>query len=80
MQFYIFELTKELLELPEKQRADYIRKLLIALNYRPTLKMKLKTLIEERDMPLIITEKMAKQDPFYEIGFKKGKKKQKKNT
>ncbi len=70
---YIFELTKELLKLPEKQRADYIRKLLIALNYRPKLKMKLKTLMEEKKMPLVITEEMAKQDPFYDLGYKKGK-------
>ncbi len=25
-------------------------------------------------MPLIITEEMAKQDPFYDLGFKKAKK------
>ena len=75
---YIFELTKELLKLPEKQRADYIRKLLIALNYRPKLKMKLKTLLEERKMPLTITEEMAKEDPFYDLGFKKGKEEAKK--
>ncbi len=75
---YIFGLTKELLKLPEKQRADYIRKLLIALNYRPKLKMKLKTLLEERKMPLTITEEMAKEDPFYDLGFKKGKEEAKK--
>ena len=66
---YIFELTKELLKLPEKQRADYIRKLLIALNYRPKLKEKLTFILEERKMPLTITEEMIKNDPF----FKKGK-------
>ncbi len=71
---YIFELTKELLKLPEKQRADYIRKLLIALNYRPKLKEKLVSILEERDMPLTITEEMIKNDPF----FKKGKEETKK--
>ncbi|WP_051654152.1 hypothetical protein [Persephonella sp. KM09-Lau-8] len=71
---YIFSLIDELLKLSEKQRADYIRKLLIALNYRPKLKVKLKTLMEERKMPLTITEEMAKEDPFYDLGFKKAKK------
>ena len=71
---YIFSLIDELLKLPEKQRADYIRKLLIALNYRPKLKVKLKMLMEERKMPLTITEEMAKEDPFYDLGFKKAKK------
>jgi len=70
---YIFSLIDELIKLPEKQRADYIRKLLIALNYRPKLKLKLKSLMEERDMPLTITEEMAKEDPFYDWGFKKAK-------
>ncbi len=67
---YIFSLIDELLKLSEKQRADYIRKLLIALNYRPKLKEKLVTILEERDMPLTITEEMMKNDPF----FKKAKK------
>ncbi len=75
---YIYGLTKELLKLPEKQRVDYIRKLLIALNYRPKLKMKLKMLMEERKIPLTITEEMAKEDPFYDLGFKKGKEETKK--
>jgi len=69
---YIFSLSNELLKLPEKQRSDYIVKLLIALNYRPKLKVKLKTLMEERKMPITITEEMAKKDPFYDWGFKKG--------
>ncbi|WP_051654665.1 hypothetical protein [Persephonella sp. IF05-L8] len=75
---YIFSLIDELLKLSEKQRADYIRKLLIALNYRPKLKVKLKTLMEERKMPLTITEEMAKEDPFYDLGYKKGKEEAKK--
>ncbi|EDP73152.1 hypothetical protein HG1285_08971, partial [Hydrogenivirga sp. 128-5-R1-1] len=71
---YIFSLIDELLKLPEKQRADYIRKLLIALNYRPKLKEKLTLIMEERDMPLTITEEMIRNDPF----FKKGKEETKK--
>ena len=67
---YIFSLIDELLKLSEKQRADYIRKLLIALNYRPKLKEKLVSILEEREMPLTITEEMIKNDPF----FKKAKK------
>jgi len=67
---YIFSLADELLKLPEKQRNDYIAKLLITLNYRPKLKEKLTFILEERDMPLTITEEMIKNDPF----FKKAKK------
>ncbi len=70
---YINGLIEELLKLPEKERADNIRKLLIALDYRPKLKVKLKSLVEGRKMPLIITEEMIKQDPFFEMGLKKGK-------
>ncbi len=76
---YIFELTKELLKLPEKQRADYIRKLLIALNYRPKLKEKLVSILEGRDMPLIITEEMIKNDPFFKKGKEEAKKEIAKN-
>ncbi len=43
---YIFSLIDELIKLPEKQRADYIRKLLIALDYRPKLMEKLSKLLE----------------------------------
>ena len=67
---YIFSLIDELLKLPEKQRADYIRKLLIALNYRPKLKERLTSIWEEKGMPLTITEEMIRNDPF----FKKAKK------
>ncbi len=70
---YIKTVVEELMKLPEKERADYIVKLLIALDYRPKLKVKLKTMMEERKMPITITEEMAKKDPFYDLGFKKGK-------
>ena len=69
---YIFTLVEDLLKLPEKQRADYIRKLLIALDYRPKLMMKLNLLLEEKQMPLTITEEMLKQNPFYQRGLKEG--------
>jgi len=65
---YFNDLFQELLKLPEKERADYIRKLLTALHYRPKLKMVLKRLLEERKMPLTITEEMMKQDPFFQEG------------
>ena len=58
----------ELIELPEKERADYIRKLLTALHYRPKLKLVLKRLLEERKMPLTITEEMMREDPFFQKG------------
>ena len=70
---YFNELMEELLKLPEKERADYIRKLLTALYYRPKLKLVLKRLLEERKMPLTITEEMMKQDPFFQKGLERGK-------
>jgi len=72
---YFNELMEELLKLPEKERADYIRKLLTALYYRPKLKMVLKSLLEEKKMPLTITEEMIKQDPFFQEGLERGIKK-----
>ena len=70
---YFTEIFEELLKLPEKERADYIRKLLTALHYRPKLKIVLKRLLEERKMPLTITEEMIKQDPFFQEGLERGK-------
>jgi predicted transposase YdaD len=70
---YFTEIFEELLKLPEKERADYIRKLLTALHYRPKLKVVLKRLLEERKMPLTITEEMIKQDPFFQEGLERGK-------
>jgi len=70
---YFNDLFQELLKLPEKERADYIRKLLTALHYRPKLKVVLKKLLEERKMPLTITEEMMKQDPFFQEGLERGK-------
>jgi len=70
---YFNRLIEELLKLPEKERADYIRKLLTALQYRPKLKLVLKRLLEERKMPITITEEMMKQDPFFQEGLERGK-------
>jgi len=75
---YINGLINELLKMSEKERADYIRKLLIALDYRPKLKVKLRSLMEGRKMPLTITEEMIKQDPFFEMGLERGLKEGKK--
>jgi len=61
---YMNGLIYELLKMSEKERADYIRKLLIALDYRPKLKVKLRSLMKGRKMLLTITEEMIKQDPF----------------
>ncbi|NPA53143.1 MAG: hypothetical protein GXO21_00580 [Aquificae bacterium] len=71
---YIFGLVEELLKIPEKERADYIRKLLIALDYRPKLLKKLSLILEERKLPLTITEEMLKQNPFFQKGLQEGKK------
>jgi nucleoside-triphosphatase THEP1 len=65
---YIKELTEELMEYPEKARQDYLEKLSIALKYRPKLKLELKRILEEKKLPLIITEEMIKQDPFFQEG------------
>ena len=70
---YFNDLFQELLKLPEKERADHIRKLLTALHYRPKLKIVLKRILEERKMPLTITEEMMKQDPFFQEGLERGK-------
>ena len=67
---YFDQLFQELLKLPE-----YIRKLLTALQYRPKLKVVLKRLLEERKMPITITEEMIKQDPFFQEGLERGIKK-----
>ena len=70
---YFEQLIQELLSLPEKERTDYIRKLLTAVYYRPKLKVVLKRILEDRKMPLTITEEMIKQDPFYQEGLERGK-------
>ncbi|MEO2065161.1 MAG: hypothetical protein ABGX17_01515 [Desulfurobacteriaceae bacterium] len=67
-EYYFSMLVNELIELPEKERTDYIRKLLTALHYRPKLKLVLKRLLEERKMPLTITEEMMREDPFFQKG------------
>ena len=69
---YILNLVDYLMRLPEKERGDYIRKLLIALDYRPKLKERLSLMMEERKMPLTITQEMIQQDPFYKKGLEKG--------
>jgi predicted transposase YdaD len=62
------------MEYPEKARQDYLEKLSIALKYRPKLKLELKRILEEKKLPLTITEEMIKQDPFFREGLERGKK------
>ena len=71
---YILKLSEELMEYPEKARQDYLEKLSIALKYRPKLKLELKRILEEKKLPLTITEEMIKQDPFFQEGMKRGEK------
>jgi predicted transposase YdaD len=71
---YILKLSEELMEYPEKVRQDYLEKLSIALKYRPKLKLELKRILEEKKLPLTITEEMIKQDPFFREGLERGKK------
>ena len=68
---YIKELSEELLKYPEKVRQDYLEKLSIALKYRPKLKLELKRILEEKKLPLTITEEMIKQDPFFQKGLER---------
>ncbi|WP_457624686.1 Rpn family recombination-promoting nuclease/putative transposase [Persephonella sp.] len=69
---YIKTLMEELSKLPEKERADYIRKLWITLDYRPKLMIKLNSILEERKMPLTITEEMLEKNPFFQKGKQEG--------
>jgi hypothetical protein len=71
---YFNKLMEELLKLPEKERADYIRKLLTALHYRPKLKLTLKRILEDRKLPLTITREMMEKDPFFQEGKLEAKK------
>jgi len=71
---YFDKVLNEIFRLPEKERADYIRKLLTALEYRPKLKLVLKRFLEDSKMPVTITEEIMKQDPFFQEGLEKGKK------
>jgi len=69
---YITTVAKELMELPEKERSDYIVRLLIMLDYRPKLLMRLNSLLEERKMPITITEEMLEKNPFFQKGKQEG--------
>jgi hypothetical protein len=71
---YFNKLMEELLKLPEKERADYIRKLLTALHYRPKLKLTLKHILEDSKLPLTITREMMEKDPFFQEGKLEAKK------
>ncbi len=71
---YFNELIDELLKLPKKEREDYFKKLLVALNYRPDLNIVLKNVLEERRMPLTITKEMLEKNPFFQEGVQKGMK------
>ncbi len=69
---YMGRMVDEILKLSERDRRDYIKKFLIFLDYRPKLKTELKNIMEEREMPLTVTEEMIKNDPFYQDGLKQG--------
>ncbi|MEJ5172725.1 MAG: hypothetical protein WHT47_03320 [Hydrogenothermaceae bacterium] len=71
---YLLTIFDILSKIPERDRGDYITKLLIALDFRPKLKRLVLKFKEENKMPLTITRDMMKKDPFFEEGKKEGKK------
>lgn len=77
---YFNQLIDELLKLPKKEREDYFKKLLVALNYRPDLNIVLKNVLEERKMPLTITKEMLEKNPFFQEGVQKGELKAKREA
>jgi predicted transposase YdaD len=66
---YINSIIDEVLKLNEKERKDYIKKLLSLSRYRPKINEKLVINIKERVMPITID---LNQDPYYKEGLTKG--------
>lgn len=69
---YLLIIFDILSKIPEKDRKDYITKLLITLDFRPKLKRLVLKFKEENKMPLTITREMIEKDPFFEEGKKEG--------
>ena len=60
------KITSKLLTLPEKKRADYLRKLLTISRLRPKIFTKLENYLKEIKMPIVID---IKKDPIYKKGW-----------
>ncbi|MEJ5173551.1 MAG: flagellar biosynthesis/type III secretory pathway protein, partial [Hydrogenothermaceae bacterium] len=71
---YLLTIFDILSNIPERERKDYIVKLLTVLDFRPKLKEVALTLKEESKMPLTITREMIEKDPFYKKGLEEAKK------
>ncbi len=68
---YFGHLLTELLKLPERERRDYIKKLLNLLSYRPKLMLEFKK--EEEKMPLTLDRETIENHPLFKEGIEKGK-------
>ncbi len=67
---YFREILTELSKLPERERRDYLKKLLNLLSYRPKLMEELRK--EENKMPLTIDKETMEKHPLYKDGVEKG--------
>ena len=68
---YFRELLTELYKLSERERRDYLKKLLNLLTIRPKLVLSFEK--EDRDMPITLDEELMKEHPWFKRGEKKGK-------
>ncbi len=67
---YFREILTELSKLPERERRDYLKKLLNLLSYRPKLMIEFKK--EEDKMPLTIDRETMEKHPLYKDGKLEG--------
>ncbi len=67
---YFREILTELSKLPEREKRDYLKKLLNLLSYRPKLMEELRK--EENKMPLTIDKETMEKHPLFKDGIKKG--------
>ncbi len=73
---YFKEILIELYKLPERERRDYLKKLLNLLTIRPKLVLSFEK--EERNMPITIDEELMKEHPWFKRGRQEGKEEGKK--
>ena len=68
---YFREVLTELYKLSDREKKDYLKKLLNLLTIRPKLVLSFEK--EERNMPITIDEELMKEHPWFKRGEKKGK-------
>jgi len=66
---YLNTIIKELINLNEKEKKDYVKKLLSLSRYRPKINEKLINKIKEKVMPIVID---VKNDPYFNQGIEEG--------